>query len=266
MGETETVRASGPPVSSLRRASAFLLAPVLLLVLSGCTPEQFQRWWVDRGNQPMAEPRLSEAAAGATRFWEEVARRNRFSVTVSPIGSTLAARMTPSSWRPGCPVPLEELRYLRVSYMDPAGSEMVGELVVHHDAAAVVAAVFEEMWDERFPITSMRLVDDFGGDDGASMAADNTSAFNCRSVTGGGRFSEHAYGRALDVNPVENPYVSGGVVQPAAGVQYLDRGNIRPGMLVGGSVVVAGFERRGWAWGGRWSSPVDHQHLSASGR
>jgi hypothetical protein len=243
-----------------------VVAVATALIVLGCTPEDFQRWWVERGNPPMQEPQLSEAAVGATAFWAEVARRNRFVVTVAPIDPALADRMTPASWRPGCPVPLAELRYLRLSYMDPAGREVLGELVVHQGVVFAVAVAFREMWDARFPITSMALVDDFGGDDDASMAAGNTSAFNCRMVTGGARFSEHAYGRAIDINPVENPYVSSAAVSPPAGVAYLDRGNLRAGMLVAGSVPVSSFERLGWGWGGRWGSPVDYQHVSATGR
>jgi hypothetical protein len=242
------------------------MALVAALLMMGCTPEEFQRWWVERGNPPLQEPQLSESAAGATAFWAEVARRNRFTVSVASIDDALAARMTPTSWRPGCPVPLEDLRYLRLSYMDPAGREMSGELVVHHDAVFAVAVAFKEMWDARFPITSMRLVDDFGGDDEASMTADNTSAFNCRSVVGGAHFSEHAYGRAVDINPVENPYLSAAGASPPAGAGFLDRRNVRAGMLVAGSVPVSSFDRLGWGWGGRWRSSIDYQHVSASGR
>lgn len=249
-----------------RRTLTVALVVLAALVVCGCTPEELQRWWVERGNAPLEEPELSAAAAGATSFWEEVARRHRFTVTVAPIDAVVAQRMIPSSWRPGCPVPLEDLRYVRLSYMDPRGEEQLGEMVVHRDAVFAVAVAFKEMWDERFRITSMRLVDDFGGDDRASMAADNTSAFNCRMVAGGSRFSEHAYGRALDINPVENPYVSAGGVEPAAGAAFLDRGDVRPGMLVDASVPVSTFERMGWGWGGRWRSPVDYQHVSATGR
>jgi poly-gamma-glutamate synthesis protein (capsule biosynthesis protein) len=248
------------------RLSALAVVALALVAVSGCTPEEYQRWWVERGNPALEEPELSEAAARATSFWDEAPRRHRFTVSVAVIDPATAARMTPSSWRPGCPVPLDDLRYLRLSYMDRNGAEAVGELVVHRDAVFAAAVAFKEMWDERFPITSMRLVDDFGGDDGASMAADNTSAFNCRRVSGSERFSEHAYGRAVDINPVENPSLSAGAVEPAAGAAYLDRGDVRAGMLVAGSVPVTTFDRLGWGWGGRWRSSLDYQHVSATGR
>jgi hypothetical protein len=112
----------------------------------------------------------------------------------------------------------------------------------------------------------MWLVDAFGASDFRSIEADNTSAFNCRPVEGTRRWSEHAYGRAIDVNPIENPYVSGGRTSHGASVPYLDRSRYRPGMAVEGGPLVRAFDAIGWGWGGRWSSPQDHQHFSASGR
>lgn len=184
---------------------------------------------------------------------------------ITPITPELAARMA-TSWHEGCPVPLADLRYVRVPYVDPEGRTRTGELVVHADAAEDVAEVFRELWSIGYPITSMRLVDDFAGDDTASMDADNTSAFNCRPITGGTAWSEHAYGLALDLNPVENPYVVGRHVAPEAGRAYLGRPDA-PGVLHADDPVVAAFGRIGWVWGGTWSGAVrDYQHFSLRGR
>jgi hypothetical protein len=169
-----------------------------------------------------------------------------------------------SSWRPGCPVPLADLRYVRLSYVDFGGAPHAGELVVHADATGAVIEAFRRLYEQRFPIRSMRLVDDFGGSDDASMDADNTSAFNCRPVTGGTGWSRHAYGRAVDINPVENPYVRGGIVLPPAGRDYLDRSPARPGMVEAGAVDA--FAAVGWSWGGTFSTGPDYQHFSADGR
>jgi D-alanyl-D-alanine carboxypeptidase len=109
-------------------------------------------------------------------------------------------------------------------------------------------------------------VDAYGGSDSRSIEADNTSAFNCRSVEGTSRWSEHAYGRAIDVNPIENPYVDGGHTSHRASVPYLDRSRRRPGMAYEGGVLVGAFDAIGWGWGGRWTSVKDYQHFSASGR
>lgn len=242
------------------------LAILLTGLLAACTPAQYQAWWTSLGNPPLAEPELSQRAALATAYWKEVARQNRFTWSVQPIDGALAARMTPSSWRPGCPVPLSSLRYVRVSHMGMDGKEHLGELVLHADAANHAVLAFKLLWNESFPIQQMRLVDDFGGDDDASMAAGNTSGFNCRRVAGTGTWSQHAYGRAIDLNPIQNPYVSGSLVAPEGGRAYLDRSNVRPGMLVANTSAVHAFARVGWGWGGTWSGAKDHQHVSANGR
>jgi hypothetical protein len=108
----------------------------------------------------------------------------------------------------------------------------------------------------------------YRGNDDASLAADNTSAFNCRAAVGSttGSWSMHAYGLAIDVNPVENPYLLAGRPRPPAGRRYLNRSRIRPGMAVAGGVLVRAFESRGWKWGGRWRGSPDYQHFSTNGR
>ena len=183
---------------------------------------------------------------------------------VAEIGAEVAARMT-ASWRPGCPVPLEDLRYVTVEHLDGEGGVRLGELVVHADVADGLVGVFAALFEARYPIRSMRLVDEYGADDNASMAADNTSAFNCRAITGGTAWSEHAYGRAIDVNPVENPYVLGRHVAPPAGRDFVSRPDL-PGVIHDDDAVVRAFAAAGWSWGGDWSSPIDYQHFSVSGR
>jgi len=112
----------------------------------------------------------------------------------------------------------------------------------------------------------MTPVDAYGGSDFRSIEADNTSAFNCRYVEGTTRWSEHAYGRAIDVNPIENPYVSGGRTSHPASRTYVDRSRRRPGMAYERGALVRAFDAIGWGWGGRWTSVKDYQHFSASGR
>ncbi|WP_263118691.1 M15 family metallopeptidase [Cellulomonas sp. RIT-PI-Y] len=182
-----------------------------------------------------------------------------FRSSVAPVD---AARLT-SSWRPGCPVPVSDLRSVTVTHWTFEGTEATGELVLHAEVADSAVAVFAALYDQGFPIRSMRLVDEFGGSDDASMAADNTSAFNCRPVAGGTGWSEHAYGRAVDLNPRENPYLRGTVVLPPEGAPYADRPQ-EPGVVQ--DAQVAAFAAQGWRWGGAWSSPVDLQHFSTTGR
>jgi D-alanyl-D-alanine carboxypeptidase len=169
------------------------------------------------------------------------------------------------SWRPGCPVGPAQLRRLEVSHWDFAGRRRVGSIVVRATAARDVVSVFRKLYAARFPIRRLRPVEAYKGSDDASMAADNTSGFNCRFVSGTRRWSQHAYGLAIDLNTVENPYVHGGLVEPPAGRRYLDRSRRRPGMIVSGDVVVRAFASIGWRWGGYWTSAKDYQHFSATG-
>lgn len=189
-----------------------------------------------------------------------------FRGTVSRIGPDLQARMSGVSWREGCPVQLADLRLLTVSHRGFDGRTHLGRLVVHEKWARPMVSVMRQLYQAGFPIRRMRLVDDYGGSDFRSIEADNTSAFNCRTVGGSSRWSEHAYGRAIDVNPIENPYVSDGRTSHSASIPFLVRTRIRPGMAYEGGVLVSAFRAIGWGWGGSWSGVKDYQHFSASGR
>ena len=186
--------------------------------------------------------------------------------TVDPVGPSLRKTMTGVSWRHGCPVALRDLRVVTARHWGFDGRQHTGRLVVHRDVAADVASVLRRLHAARFPIRRMVPVDTYGASDFRSIEADNTSAFNCRYVEGTSRWSEHAYGRAIDFNPIENPYVSGGRTSHRASVPYVDRTPCRRGMACPGNVVVRAFEAIGWGWGGYWSGIKDFQHFSASGR
>ena len=188
--------------------------------------------------------------------------RDVFRARVLPV---TAARLG-SSHRAGCPVPVADLRLLSVTHLGFDGRPRQGELVVRAAVAPAVVEVFRRLYDARFPVQRMVTVDRYGGDDDASMAANNTSAYNCRTTTGGSGWSEHAYGTALDINPVQNPYVQGSFVAPEAGRAYLDRSNVRTGMVTAGDVVVRAFAAAGWEWGGDFRTLKDYQHFSQSGR
>ena len=169
------------------------------------------------------------------------------------------------SYRAGCPVGPSQLRRLEVAYWDFGGRRRVGSIVVRDTAARGVVSVFRRLYAARFPMRRVRLVESYKGSDDASMAADNTSGFNCRLVEGTRRWSQHAYGTAIDLNPVENPFVTSGGVSPPAGRRFVDRSKRRAGMVVANDVVVRAFASIGWRWGGYWSSSKDYQHFSASG-
>jgi hypothetical protein len=189
-----------------------------------------------------------------------------FAFHAAPLTQIQRHRLYGSSWRPGCPVSLDQLRHVRLRYVGFDGAAHRGELVVNADAVATTRTAFSFLYAERFPIRRVRLVDDYGASDHASIEADNTSAFNCRRATGATRWSQHAYGRAIDVNPIENPYVyADGTTTHARSRPYLDRSVRRPGMAYRGGVLVRAFRRAGWGWGGTWPGPTDYQHFSASG-
>lgn len=189
-----------------------------------------------------------------------------YSSTISSLSPAERAAMTPSAWRRGCPVGLDDLRMVRVTFRDFSGNDRRGRIVVHEDVAPTVARVFRSLYRDGVPIRRMEPIEKYRGSDFASIEADNTSAFNCRKATGSGRWSNHAYGTAIDINPIENPWVEpGGVVYHRASRPYVKR-TPRPGMAVEGGALVRAFDREGWEWGGRWSGTKDYQHFSSDGR
>jgi hypothetical protein len=186
-----------------------------------------------------------------------------FEASIAPV----AAAELGASWHKGCPVGPAQLRTLHVSFVGFDGRVHSGAIVVHRDVAGAVTTVFRRLYASRFPIHRMEPISKYGGSDRRSMAADNTSGFNCRyaSAPGPKRWSAHAYGQAIDVNTIENPYVQGSYVSPAAGRAYLDRSGYRKGMAVAGGALVRAFASVGWLWGGRWAGTPDYQHFSRTG-
>jgi len=172
------------------------------------------------------------------------------------------------SWHGGCPVGPSQLRRIRLRYVGFDGRAHTGEIIVNQSVVPQVTQIFRRLYGERFPIRSIRPIDVFHGSDSRSTAADNTSSFNCRYAVAPGpkSWSMHAYGEAIDVNTVENPYIQNGRVTPANAKAYADRTNVRLGMAVEGGALVQAFAAVGWSWGGRWRPSPDYQHFSSNGR
>jgi hypothetical protein len=205
-------------------------------------------------------------AAPASVGGAERAAKPKFIGKASKIDDARAKRMKGRSWHRGCPVAISQLRLLRVRHWDFKGDVERGRLIVHEDSDRKILEALEGLFETKFPIRRMDVIDKYGGDDHRSMNADNTSAFNCRFVAGTQNWSQHAFGRALDLNPIENPYVTpSGHVSPPAGRPYADRGRDAKGMVHGGDPTVRAFKRVGWEWGGNWSGTKDFQHFSATG-
>lgn len=183
------------------------------------------------------------------------------------ISGPLDAAQLPYSWRPGCPVGPDQLRQVSLDFWGFDGAVHHGVIVVNAAVAAGVIKVFATLFAERFPLAEVVPVDAYRGSDDAAAAADDTSGFNCRDAVTSGppQWSVHAYGEAIDVNDVQNPYVYGSTVIPPAGVAYTDRADLRPGMAVPGGQLVDAFAAVGWQWGGRWTATPDYQHFSLTG-
>ncbi len=182
--------------------------------------------------------------------------------------STVSTAQLGNTWHSGCPVDPSQLRLLEMSYWGFDNLPHVGTMVVNASVAPAVIDVFSQLYAARFPIEEMVPEADYGGNDDTAAAADDTSGFNCRYAVAPGppRWSMHAYGEAIDVNDVQNPYIEGTTVIPPTGAAYEDRTDVRPGMAVPDGTLVAAFASVGWQWGGRWTGSPDYQHFSLNGR
>lgn len=192
----------------------------------------------------------------------------KFEATVKSINKYTKQRMIEGkSWRKSCPVPIKDLRYIRVKHRNFYRSEKMGEIIVHKDVADEVVEIFRELYNIKYPIRQMRLVSDFRGSDWQSIEADNTSAFNCRKATGSKKWSKHSYGKAIDINPIENPYISrSGHISHRASLIYKKRVHKKntyadKAVLVRGDEAIEIFKKNGWEWGGDWSGVKDYQHF-----
>ena len=189
--------------------------------------------------------------------------------SISKITPQIKKRMIQgNSWRKGCPVGLNDLRYLRMTHIDFRGKDVVGEIIVHKDVSVEVTKIFKSLYTIGYPVKKMRLVSDYKGNDWQSIEADNTSAFNCRNATGSKKWSKHSYGKAIDINPIENPYIArSGRISHKASLKYRKRvhknsTSADKAVLLKKDKATKIFKKYGWKWGGDWSSVKDYQHFS----
>jgi hypothetical protein len=193
------------------------------------------------------------------------------SATTPPVPAAATVRPVTAaelgaSWRPDCPVEPAQLRLVEVNHIGMDGQTHRGELIVNEELVTEVIAVFEQLYQQRFPVEKIRTVDHYpAAADELSMEDNNTSAFNCRRIRGSDEWSLHAYGRAIDLNPLLNPSVDpSGTFEPNNAAPYLDRSRTDPGILHDGDPATRVFIDRGWRWGGYWRSPIDYQHFERS--
>jgi len=194
----------------------------------------------------------------------------QFNANISEITPDIKERMIQgNSWRQGCPVSLNNLRYLQMSYLDFNGQTQMGEMIVHKSIASNTVYIFENLYYMNYAIDKMQLVSDYNGNDWQSIENDNTSAFNCRPVSGKKKkWSKHAYGKAIDINPIANPYISKtGHISHKASYKYrkrrhLDIDNFSDrALLLASDPATKVFKINGWSWGGEWKSMKDYQHF-----
>ncbi|WP_341755438.1 M15 family metallopeptidase [Candidatus Tisiphia endosymbiont of Ptychoptera albimana] len=207
-------------------------------------------------------------------FFINISQVGAADFTVEPLSEVSKQEMIKKKvWYDGCPVNLNRLRLIKFPYYDfNSVIHHDGELVVFDAASEHVVVILKRIYALKYPIAKARTVENYDGDDDKSMADNNSSSFNCREITGGGLPSIHSYGLAIDINPIQNPYLSipsdinqtGAVaVKPAAGSSYLNRTNIRPGMS---EVITDLFAKNGFSvWGGKRNTPIDWQHFQTSG-
>jgi poly-gamma-glutamate synthesis protein (capsule biosynthesis protein) len=177
--------------------------------------------------------------------------------------------LSSGSWKKGCPVALSDLRYLRLDYYGfDRKVHRDGEMIVHKSVARDVVDLFRKLLESHYPIKQMKLVSKYGASDYDSIEADNTSAFNCRPVTGGKKWSNHSYGKAIDINPIENPYISkSGRIAHSKSLKYRIRKHINYEDPADNAIIVKGdyieriFKEKGWRWGGDWRYVKDYQHF-----
>jgi D-alanyl-D-alanine carboxypeptidase len=191
--------------------------------------------------------------------------------TIQPLPAKLRSNLEHGQWRPGCPVPLSDLRIVTVPYVDFDGEEQDGRIIVHRDVAGSVEKVFRKLYGLRFPIRHMQLSDMYGPPRAIPDDEDVSGSFWCRDSvpspcvggTASGHWSNHAYGHAIDINPIENPYIGCGKVHDPRMRPYVDRSRLKKGMVT--PAVVRAFRSIGWGWGGDWRGTKDYMHFSTNG-
>lgn len=181
--------------------------------------------------------------------------------TSSEIPNSVFERMLGNSIPDKGTVDIQTLSYLQITYWGFDDKAHIGEMVVHKEVAQEVLDIFQEVYEQKYPIEKIQLIDEYGADDGKSMADNNTSSFCYRTVANTQKMSKHSFGKAIDINPLYNPYVVGDYISPANGKEYANRSITRKGTIQKGDALYNAFIKRGWTWGGNWNTQKDYQHF-----
>jgi hypothetical protein len=269
-------------VEGMRKARSWVWPMILAIIASGCGPIADSNTAM-AGAPEMLDP-LPPVTTAAPRpaFTPSTTTTTPAATTATVAATTIPATTTTSvptftysvepvtedvvwaTWREDCPLHYSELSLITMNYWNFDGEVTTGKMVVNTAVVEDLATAFEGLFDIRFPIERMELVDNYGGDDKAAMRANATSSFNCRFVDGTDRWSNHAFGLAVDINPLINPWAREGDVLPVEGERYVDRDQTVPGTINEGDEIITVFEDVGWSWGGVWQS-ADYMHFSKPG-
>jgi hypothetical protein len=251
------------------RSLAMLLALLAVLALAACRAE-------DPTPSATAAARADSGAIASPAFTEPAVPLPSPSPAAPPafhagISSVPTALVAGKTWHAGCPVPVSGLRLVTVTYWGFDQTVREGRLVVNASAAKDIAWVFGRLFRARFPIQDLRLAAPFDPNADPNTKVDITASFNCRPVVTpagpGTTLSMHSYGLAIDINPLQNPYVAAdGHTRNKFARPFLDRSKHLAGMIHPGDVVTSAFAHIGWTWGGTWRSGKDYMHFSSNGR
>ncbi len=263
---------SAPEMNRVRRVIAMVLC--LAALAAGCSAPAVGSNRPAGARSPASSPTVVERTRLEPPRVEPTlvqTARPTFQGTIAPIPADLAAELRGTTWRPGCPVPIRDLRLLTLSYWGFDGEVHEGPMVVNSSVAQNIVSVFHRLFRARFPIKHLALARRYRPNEDPNTKRSITASFNCRPVVTpagpGTTLSMHSYGLAIDINPLQNPFVGAdGYVRNRYARPYRDRSQYLPGMIHDGDVVVEAFEGIGWAWGGGWSGGKDYMHFSLNGR
>lgn len=208
---------------------------------------------------------LDDGLDNINAIFEEVEPTNEVEEKIfayGPIPDHIVERIMGVSYVENEHITIEDLAYIQISHWGFDEEVHIGELIVNAHVAEEVVEIFRELFAAKYPIEKMKLIDEYGADDNLSMMDNNSSAFCYREVAGSkGKLSKHSYGLAIDINPVQNPYIKENIILPSIGEEYLHREEFRTGMIVEGDICYDAFTSRGWTWGGNWNTLKDYQHF-----
>ncbi|MBQ6415112.1 MAG: M15 family metallopeptidase [Butyrivibrio sp.] len=258
--EVSAVASTDAAISSIDESSSFISSKELNTTSA-----------TDNASQSSDEASLASSQEDTQALSDDSADRSVYKdgFYYEPISNEIFKRISGISYPVDCSVPLDDLRYLSLLYNDFNGDTQTGEMICNKTIAEDLLEIFYELYQNGYQIESIKLIDEYNGDDTASMLANNTSCFNYRVVEGTTRLSNHAKGLAIDLNPFYNPYITynkdGSInISPKGSEAFADRSSSFPYKIDENDLAYKLFKKHGFTWGGNWNSVKDYQHFERS--